>query len=86
MCAHSKDFAFEVLLKVRGAALVNGEGGRELLEPHGDVQKEGGNFLMLLVAPVIDCRDNVLTYVRGLSWLVEWCLSGQTAETGNINK
>ena len=34
MCAHSKDFAFEVLLGVCGAALVDGEGGGELLEPH----------------------------------------------------
>ena len=54
MWAHSKDFAFEVLLRVCGAALVDGEGGGEFLEPHWDVQKEGGNLLILLVAPIIE--------------------------------
>ena len=51
ICAHSKDFAFGVLLGVRGAALVDGEGGRELLQPDRDVEQEGGNFFSILVAP-----------------------------------
>ena len=32
--SHSEDFAFEVLVRVGGAALVDGEGGRELLHSH----------------------------------------------------
>ena len=49
--SHSEDFAFEVLVRVGGAALVDGEGGWELLQPDRDVEQERGNFFSILVAP-----------------------------------
>ena len=49
--SHREYFALEAFLWICGAALVDGEGGRELLQPDRDVEQEGGNFFSILVAP-----------------------------------